>query len=141
MEYRFKAGQKVRILDVESLGDRSEWAGRELTLALQDSGGGGDWDVPAWSMVERDCHYRFRESEMALAGPVRTETVTVRRLEPGVYGPLKVGVEISIPDCDRPDEPSQREVEAYLTRTALNASEWRELARVALEIAEYLDAQ
>jgi hypothetical protein len=73
--------------------------------------------------------------------PIRTETVTTRRLEPGVYGPLRVGVEVNIPDCDRPDEPPQREVEAHLTRSALNASEWRELARVALEIAEYLDAQ
>lgn len=73
--------------------------------------------------------------------PIRTETVIKRLIEPGVYGPLRVAGETLIPDCEQPDQPPLREVEAYLILSTLNASEWRELARVALELAEYLDAE
>lgn len=85
MEHRFKAGQKVRILDVESLGDMSAWAGRELTLKKHHDAG--------WSMEERDCHYRFRESEMELVsdGPVRT--VTRQEITPGTYDGVVVSYE------------------------------------------------
>lgn len=143
MEYKFKVGDKVRVLDVPTVEDgRREWIGKELTLQRPDIGGKG-WEVPAWSVEEPDCYYRFRESEMVLAGPIRTETVTVRRLEPGVYGRLWVGGDIEgyasvaftpmLSDDDwSPSEGQSR---------SLSAPELRELARVALEIAEYLDAQ
>lgn len=72
----------------------------------------------------------------ARPSPVVTETV--QRIKPGVHGPLRVGAEICIPDCDRPDQPPEREVEVCLAKSSLNASDWREMA---LEIAEYLDAQ
>lgn len=91
MEYKFKAGQKVRILDVESLAGRSAWAGRELTLKRPESGGEG-WEVPTWSTVEQDCYYRFRESEMepVAEGPVRT--VTRQEIIPGTHDGVVVRV-------------------------------------------------
>lgn len=72
----------------------------------------------------------------ARPSPIVTETVTVRRLEPGVYGRLRVsnsvlGKEVCV----------KVEANAKGTTPSLNAPELRELARVALEIAEYLDAQ
>jgi hypothetical protein len=88
MEYKFKAGQKVRILEVESLGLRSAWAGRELTLKKHDDAG---WDEPGWSTVERDCHYRFRESEMELIQDSPVRTVTRQEIIPGTYDGVKVG--------------------------------------------------
>lgn len=134
MDYKFKQGQRVRILDVESLGDnRSVWAGRELTLATQDT-----WDEPAWSVEEPVCYYRFRESEMAPLGPIRTETVTVRRIEPGVYGRLSVAEDTAPHVSIALTSPDGTEViERY--RRSFSAPELRELARVALEIAEYLE--
>lgn len=141
MDYKFKQGQKVRILDVASLDGRKEWAGRELTLKSQDAGGYG-WEVPAWNVEDRDCPFRFRESEMALVGegPTVTETVTVRRLEPGVYGRLRVAGLTKGTD-KRVDVGfvGRWEIGSGTVSHCLTAPELRELARVALEIAEYLD--
>jgi hypothetical protein len=64
-------------------------------------------------------------------GPIRTETVTTRRLEPGVYGPLNL----------LSDRSADSFVRIALVRELHNSAELRELARVALEISEYLDAQ
>lgn len=135
MEYRFKEGQRVRILDVPSLGERGRWAGREVTLKEHDIDG-ASWGISAWSVDDPDCQCWFRESEMAPLGPIRTETVTTRRLEPGVYGRLQVG-----------GSSTSSEVRIALTSrgsdhddlVAMVAPELRELARVALEIAEYLE--
>lgn len=71
------------------------------------------------------------------ASPIRTETVTTRRIEPGVYGRLSVhngtseakNVFAGITNMYGKDNGCQ----------LLNAPELRELARVALELAEYLD--
>jgi hypothetical protein len=141
MEYKYKSGQKVRILDVESLSDRCAWSGKEVTLATQDT-----WDEPAWSVKEPDCCYRFRESEMALAGPVRTETITRTVIEPGVYGRLYVEESKYTFDTQkqvgvsfvRRDTPHREDLHAGFLMTA---TELRELARIATELAEGLDAQ
>jgi hypothetical protein len=83
--------------------------------------------------------YRTEESGNDLVAlwtehsPIRTETVTVRRLEPGVYGRATV--------ARRKDPGNTKEVMLTLTGDVFSAPELRELARVALEIAEYLDAQ
>lgn len=83
--------------------------------------------------------YSTRYEIVASEGPIRTETVTTRRIEPGVYGPLEVRKESKEPmECGGKKEPV---VYAYLIPTYLNASGWRDLARVALELAEFLDAQ
>lgn len=80
-----------------------------------------------------------------IESPVRTETVTTRRIEPGVYGRIRVRDEAGMVDggtqvgfnfvARNGASMGQPEV-AYLS-----APELRELARVALEIAEYLDAK
>lgn len=71
-------------------------------------------------------------------GPIRTETVTVRRLEPGVYGRLSVAEDTAPYVSIALTSPDGTEViERY--RRSFSAPELRELARVALEIAEYLE--
>ena len=75
--------------------------------------------------------------------PIRTETVTTRRIEPGVYGRLSVrGVS---PYPFGPEGPQMdiglttRGDDTVSTGYVLTAPELRELARVALELAEYLE--
>lgn len=81
-------------------------------------------------MGKFEAEYLIEENLQLLPpSPVVTETVTVRRLEPGVYGLLQVA------EGMRP-----KTVHVY-THDSATAPELRELARVALEIAEYLDAQ
>lgn len=74
----------------------------------------------------------------APSGPIRTETVTTRRIEPGVYGRLSI-------DHDAPGyvsigltDPKGTGVEEG-HRRSFNSAQLRELARVATELAEYLD--
>lgn len=84
-------------------------------------------------------------------GPVRTETVTKRHIVPGVYDTLQVWREINVPDCGKPDAMVQREVKVCFVGTtidqdgietrSLSAPQLRELARVALELAEYLESE
>lgn len=75
--------------------------------------------------------------------PVRTETITRTVIEPGVYGRLWVGVDhdgwanIAIvpaltdaPEWEAPDDQQR----------SLNSTELRELARIATELADGLDA-
>lgn len=102
----------------------------EYVQTVDDEGDPHSWSVETmtkdgWIKVE--------------TGPIRTETVTTRRIEPGVYGPLEVRKEGKEPmECGGKKEPV---VYAYLIPTYLNAAGWRDLARVATELAEFLDAQ
>jgi hypothetical protein len=70
--------------------------------------------------------------ELVSDSPIRT----VRRLEPGVYGLLYVGSEVQgYPTREVP----VRVAPDHGPTVYAGAPELRELARVALEIAEYLD--
>lgn len=63
-------------------------------------------------------------------GPVRTETVTTRRIVPGVYGRLRVN-----------DEGKVGRVGLWLEGHYLNATELDDLAMVASQLAEALRDQ
>lgn len=126
----------VRVRDTD---DDGEWAtishvdGSRFQVKW-DSGqvGGFWWDAEDWI-------FDAPNDPRATLSPVRTETVTTRRLEPGVYGRVQVRDEAGVVGFNfvaRNGASMGASAVAYL-----NAPELRELARVALEIAEYLDAQ
>lgn len=138
---RIEEGKYYRTRDGRKVGPVRPATNPDNGPFQADLSDGSNWCYDADGRLTNLRHEDMAEDIVAEwpEGPVVTETV--RRIEPGVYGPLKVGAEISIPDCDRPDQPPPREIEAYLTKSCLDASDWRELARAAFEIAEYLDAQ
>ena len=138
----YSAGQVVEVCSERSRGWTSGFKyGSKVTLEKlipSYEGYAGRWEaVTATGVRGIISEEDFRP--VPEHSPVRTETVPVRRLEPGVYGPLKVGAEISVLLGAVNDRNTEREIEAYLTTPYLNASDWRELARVALELAEYLE--
>lgn len=136
----FKVGDRVRVISKEygksQFGKTGvvEEVGRSSRLDVQIV-----YDEPLDGIgLKRN---QYRSEHLELFGPIRTETVTTRRLEPGVYGPLHVTREAVMPLRCGEDAPEEPVVYAAIIPSYLSASEWRELARVALEIAEYLDAQ
>lgn len=94
----------------------------------------------AWP--KRDFHESFR-----LVGPVRTETVTKRRIVPGVYGRLKVRQVREVGDYNKLEVPTELAVEVAIMPWGhgcephfydLNAEELDSLAMVASQLAEAL---
>jgi hypothetical protein len=129
-----KVAVGVRVKDTHS----EKWA--TISSVREDGMFSVDWDEGTIG------EYWWDESEWLFdqpndpLGPIRTETVTVRRLEPGVYGRLSVQADTAPYVSIALTSPDGTEViERY--RRSFSAPELRELARVALEIAEYLDAQ
>lgn len=138
----YSAGQVVEVCSERS----REWTsgfkyGSKITLNRKrdhDDVFAGEWDALDASGTKgiiSEEHFR----PVPEHSPVVTETVTVRRIEPGVYGPLHVGVQ------DNRDYPVSLSFAGKVTGKPIssgvgfNAPELRELARVALEIAEYLE--
>jgi hypothetical protein len=115
-------------------------AGPLVGCSLKYISGRGGADDPEWSNdgtvhIEGEEGYGNLISEWTEHSPIRTETVTTRRLEPGVYGRLEVmfgvhGLAIGL---------THQSTNKASYGTRLTAPELRELARVALEIAEYLE--
>lgn len=123
--YRTRDGRKVGPANV-AYGGRFEFSGPHTHCHGADGkyiGHDRDLDIVA---------------EWTDEGPIVTETVTVRRLEPGVYGRLSI-------DHDAPGyvsigltDPKGTGVEEG-HRRSFNSAQLRDLARVATELAEYLD--
>lgn len=134
----YNAGQVVEVCSEESRGWTSGFKyGSKITLKRKR--GHNDVFAGEWDALDVSGAKGIISEEDFRPVPIRTETVTTRRIEPGVYGRLSVWV----------GDINPNNVYAALTNKngscgsgqLLSASEWRELARVALEIAEYLDAQ
>lgn len=129
----YKAGQTVEVVTDKNWSDGFHNGARITLERLIPEGEAfrGEWDAVASNGVKGIIGERnFRAVS---EGPVRTETVTKRHIVPGVYGILRVyehdGEHVSIEVVDHNDCP-----------VWADASQLRELARVALELAEYLDA-
>lgn len=137
----YSAGQVVEVCSERSRGWTSGFNyGSKITLTRlipDDEACAGEWDALSVNggkgiISEED----FRP--VPEHSPVRTETVTVRRLEPGVYGRLSVAEDTAPYVSIALTSPDGTEViERY--RRSFSAPELRELARAALEIAEYLE--
>lgn len=112
-----------------------------------DLSDGSNWNYDANGKLT---NFRSEQPEDLVAswvdtGPIRTETVTTRRIEPGVYGRLQVaGLNRFSYGTDKQADVGfvcRGDTGGSTTTHCLTASELRELARVATELAEFMDAQ
>lgn len=121
--YRTRDGRKVGPMTYIGHYDEYGWCVLDLNNAW--------WNLEGKAQKGRACVDIISEWD---EGPIRTEKV--RRIKPGVYGLLGV---------DGENEKSVRIGFAGVMGDGqyfwATPTELRELARVALEIAEYLDAQ
>lgn len=136
---RFKVGDRVRVISdaygTEQLGKTGvvDEVNRPRNLDVQI-----EYDTPLRGVKKNQ--YSSEHLELIVsAGPIVTETV--QRIEPGVYGRLYVKQSEDFRDQVVGHFVSRGNNPYELHNPLLNAPELRELARVALEIAEYLDAQ
>lgn len=122
---QYKVGQTVEITH-DGWEDEGEPWGKGSRLTLTRRRKGGNW----WYGKARNGEEgMFQEKYIAplSEGPVRTETVTTRRIVPGVYGRVRVN-----------DEGKVGRVGLWLEGHYLNAEELDSLAMVASQLAEAL---
>lgn len=135
---KYQAGQTVEVVTDKNWSDGFHNGARITLERLIPEGEAfrGEWDAVASNGVKGIIGERnFRAVS---EGPVQTETVTKRHIVPGVYGRLwvegdsrsYVGIALTRPNGTGVNESHRR---------SFNAPELRELARVALELAEYLE--
>lgn len=118
----FKKGDLVEVISAD--GGWSISVGQRYRL-VKDEIEGLVYIDPAYQ------YYRSERFKLANASPIRTETVTTRHIEPGVYGLLHI---------DTYKDQMVLTIDPTVGHQP-SASSLRELARVALELAEYLDAE
>ena len=134
----YKAGQTVEVVTDKNWSDGFHNGARITLERLIPEGEAfrGEWDAVASNGVKGIIGERnFRAVS---EGPVRTETVTKRHIVPGVYGRLSVTGDIHPYVSIALTSPGGTGVYEG-DRRSFNASQLRELARVALELAEYLE--
>ena len=130
----FKLGDKVR--RVRTSGNQTTPVGYEGVIREieYDPDTIFRFDNGAWGYDDEDAGW-----QLVSTAPVRTETVTKRRIVPGVYGRLEVGEATNVPDCEKPDEPARVEIDlAIVGWGGLTATELDDLAMVASQLAEAL---
>ena len=138
--YRTRDGRKVGPMKYRSWSDKHPWASDTDDIAIWEDDG---TRYRGASEPETDLVALWYDDTRAWVSPIRTETVTTRHIEPGVYGRLSVrgvspypfgseGPQMDIGLTTRGDD-------TVSTGYVLTAPELRELARVALELAEYLE--
>ena len=128
----FKVGDKVR--RVRTSGNSTTPVGFEGVIRSIENDGGISYifDNDAWGYDDSFAEWEIVTPE----GPVRTETVTKRRIVPGVYGRLEVTVGAT-PDRVRLGLTSDADNKAHWV-TTLTATELDDLAMVASQLAEAL---
>lgn len=133
MEYKYAGGGEAFLLDRFTEGK---------TYIFEKNGSTGlrticDYGLGLIFALGEVGKYGFVPISHATNSPVRTETITRTVIEPGVYGRLEL--------CKGDDG----KIRATLTSNddsdgmwdLLSSDEWRELARIATELADGLDAQ
>lgn len=131
----FKVGDKIRRCSKAVHGSPIGFE----TVVIEPQLGTGHGRVWYTDKYGIEVHGDAGAFELIQDGPVRTETV--RRLGPGVYGRLWIDE-----DCDGyvtvalvPKFPEEGWSPSMAEQRSFSAPELRELARVAHEIAEYLE--
>lgn len=77
------------------------------------------------------------DSELsAINGPIRT--ITRKEIVPGIYGQVKVGEIVDVPDCERPDNPAALYIYVDFREACLSADELEAAAIVLTQIAGVL---